>query len=740
PVVTSASSANFAENGTGTAYAATAGGVGGSVPLTWSLAGADAQAFAINATTGAVSFITSPNFEAPTDADADNRYAITVVVTDGTTESRQNVTITVTDVLDTPVVTSATSANFAENGTGTAYAATAGGVGGSVPLTWSLAGADAQAFTIDAATGEVGFVAPPNFESPIYTDRDNRYAITVVVTDGLTEGRRDVAITVTGVNEAPVAGLAPVLATAALNTTRVLSTAELLDGFTDPENNPLQVSNLSSQNASFISNGQGGWTVSRLRDTDHRVDFTYTVSDSLGNQMLASNRLFFAVAGTIMGAPSGFDSILGGDAGENFMALRWFNTIRAGGGDDTIIGGEAAGRIYGEAGDDRIILRGTLNIAEGGAGNDTIDGSEGSSTINGGAGNDQLIVRGAGHVVLGEDGDDFIQGVGGGSRFDAGQGNNTIQVWGLGNEVRFADGNNVIQGADGNATMVGGHGGNLISLNGASNNVTLGHGDNAVFFGAAANAWLVAGDGRNAVQLRGWNNEVSLGDGGNVVWAGLGMSRITTGAGADQIFIGGSGGSDISVGAGDDVIYTGGAVNDVLRGGLGNDQYVLRHATNSIVELANQGIDTAWVEIDGYTLSAHVEIARLIAGATMLAGSAGHDVLVANQLAASTIDAAAGDDVIYGSPYADVLTGGAGNDIFYACAGQDRYIYAATGWGHDMIAGWESGAKLDMRGSGLVFRDLNIQAGPGFVLVVHGADMIQIFGIDRLTAGDLLFG
>ncbi|MCX7371136.1 MAG: cadherin repeat domain-containing protein, partial [Alphaproteobacteria bacterium] len=124
--IVSLGTASFAENATGTAYTAAADGVDGSVVLTWSIEGVDAPAFTIDPATGAVSFVSAPNFEVPADADADNRYAITVVVTDGTTEARQNVMITVTDVLDTPIVTSATSANFAENGTGTAYAATAG--------------------------------------------------------------------------------------------------------------------------------------------------------------------------------------------------------------------------------------------------------------------------------------------------------------------------------------------------------------------------------------------------------------------------------------------------------------------------------------------------------------------------------------------------------------------------------------------------------------------------------------
>jgi Ca2+-binding RTX toxin-like protein len=52
--------------------------------LTYSISGgADASHFTINATTGALAFLTSPNYEAPTDAGGDNVYNVTVQAADG---------------------------------------------------------------------------------------------------------------------------------------------------------------------------------------------------------------------------------------------------------------------------------------------------------------------------------------------------------------------------------------------------------------------------------------------------------------------------------------------------------------------------------------------------------------------------------------------------------------------------------------------------------------------------------
>ena len=102
PVITSGTTASFAENGTGIVYTATATDADSAV-LSYALGGADAGLFNVNATTGAVTFKTAPNFEAPTDAGGNNVYDITVSASDGVNTSvAQAVAITVTDVVEAP--------------------------------------------------------------------------------------------------------------------------------------------------------------------------------------------------------------------------------------------------------------------------------------------------------------------------------------------------------------------------------------------------------------------------------------------------------------------------------------------------------------------------------------------------------------------------------------------------------------------------------------------------------------
>lgn len=97
PSFTSAWSLSVAENGTFVVNVV----VNESSTITIS-AGDDQAKFSIvrvSETTAALSFVTAPNFEVPTDNGANNTYAVTVRAVDGSTNaSTQNIVVTITDV------------------------------------------------------------------------------------------------------------------------------------------------------------------------------------------------------------------------------------------------------------------------------------------------------------------------------------------------------------------------------------------------------------------------------------------------------------------------------------------------------------------------------------------------------------------------------------------------------------------------------------------------------------------
>jgi uncharacterized delta-60 repeat protein len=205
PTFTSAATANFAENVSGTVYTATATASSGGGTVSYALGGTDASLFDLTA--GVLSFKTTPNFEAPADSGANNIYDITVTATDSHGSTTQNVAISVTDVNEAPSVTSAATASVAENSTGTVYTATGTDPDSGQTLSWSLSGTDAGKFAIDAGTGVLTFNSVPDYEAPTDTGGDNVYDVNIIATDsgtGNLTATKAVTITVTDVNEAPV--------------------------------------------------------------------------------------------------------------------------------------------------------------------------------------------------------------------------------------------------------------------------------------------------------------------------------------------------------------------------------------------------------------------------------------------------------------------------------------------------------------------------------------------------------
>ena len=65
--------------------------------LTWSLSGDDSDDFKISSG-GTVNWVSSPNYEDPTDADKDNRYRVTIQASDGKNEAKLQVTVVVTNI------------------------------------------------------------------------------------------------------------------------------------------------------------------------------------------------------------------------------------------------------------------------------------------------------------------------------------------------------------------------------------------------------------------------------------------------------------------------------------------------------------------------------------------------------------------------------------------------------------------------------------------------------------------
>ncbi len=128
PVITSngggaAAAVSVAENTTAvTTVTASDPDAGATRSFSLAAGGADNALFAINATTGVLTFLAPRNFEAPGDAGANNIYNVKVQVSDGALVDVQDIAVTVTNANEAPVITSngggaAAAVSVAENTT-----------------------------------------------------------------------------------------------------------------------------------------------------------------------------------------------------------------------------------------------------------------------------------------------------------------------------------------------------------------------------------------------------------------------------------------------------------------------------------------------------------------------------------------------------------------------------------------------------------------------------------------------
>jgi len=102
-----------------------------------------------------------------------------------------------------PSITSGGTVSVAENQTAVQTVVGSDPDAGTT-LSYSISGgADALLFAIDGSTGALTFVSAPDFENPADVGTDNVYNVTVQVSDGSLTATKDVAVTVTDVNEAP---------------------------------------------------------------------------------------------------------------------------------------------------------------------------------------------------------------------------------------------------------------------------------------------------------------------------------------------------------------------------------------------------------------------------------------------------------------------------------------------------------------------------------------------------------
>jgi Ca2+-binding RTX toxin-like protein len=217
----------------------------------------------------------------------------------------------------------------------------------------------------------------------------------------------------------------------------------------------------------------------------------------------------------------------------------------------------------------------------------------------------------------------------------------------LGNVITGTSGDNVLDGGVGADTMIGGAGSDTYHVDNAGDVVV----ENA---GGGTDTVIATIDyalGSTAVE--------------NLTLAG--SAHLGTGNAGDNVITGGGG---------NDTLDGGGGL-DTLVGGTGDDRYMIRSASDSVVEAAGGGSDTEVAGID-VALAANVENLELSGDGTIGTGNALDNTLTGSA-GRQTLIGGDGNDVLDGSAGADIMIGGAGDDTYFVDNPGDVVVEDAGG-------------------------------------------------------------
>ncbi|HWA12298.1 MAG TPA: calcium-binding protein [Burkholderiales bacterium] len=323
------------------------------------------------------------------------------------------------------------------------------------------------------------------------------------------------------------------------------------------------------------------------------------------------------------------------------------------------------------------------NVLTGNAGNNRLDGKAGADSMAGGAGSDTYVVDHAGDKVTEavSAGADTVESS---ITYTLGANLEVLQLTGAGNIN--GTGNalaNILNGNPGNNVLNGGAGADI--LNG-------GAGDDTYVLDNAGDVFSEeAGQGNDTVQIAyatAAARQVVLGEADfanieNVTVAGSGAWHLT-GDDADNILTGNGSGNEIRGGSGNDVL-DGKAGGDILTGGAGDDLYFVDHASDDVVEVADEGIDTVRSTVT-YSLAARVNVENLVLiGTAAIAGTGnlGNNAITGNA-AANTLSGQGGNDVLDGGAGIDRMIGGTGDDTYFISVSSDVIVENA-GEGTDKV-------------------------------------------------------
>jgi Ca2+-binding RTX toxin-like protein len=427
-------------------------------------------------------------------------------------------------------------------------------------------------------------------------------------------------------------------------------------------------------------------------------NFNDTIAGSSGND----NLIGYGGADIIDGR-AGDDTLDGGDGTD---------LIQGGDGNDLLIGGGNPGlsedTLVGGGGNDTLTGGNQIDRADySSAPNPVTVNLDTGTASDGQGGTDTLISI---EQVVGSAYADWIFGNASANRFDGGDGNDTITggPGGLsGPDAFFGEGgNDLLIGTSSNDFMDGGDGEDTLSGGGGNDTLSGGNQiDLAEFMGAAGPVFVNLETGTATDGLGGTDTLSSI-------------ERVVGGRFNDTL-IGGPGNDTLTGGGGDDSIH-GGAGTDYVQFAGNSAEYSITVLPDGSVTVSDTVLDrdptTIGNQNDGTdTLDADVEIARFADIDMNLGAVAGNDLLLGT----------AGDDSLFGGDGADTLVGGGGNDTLDGGNQIDMADYATSA--APVVVNLDTGSATDgLGGTDVLISIEQVRGSPyaDFLVGGNGNDLL----------------
>ncbi|RLS75286.1 MAG: DUF2341 domain-containing protein, partial [Planctomycetota bacterium] len=217
------------------------------------------------------------------------------VLTEYNNQNNPGTYVTLTSEEGAPLITSngggaTASVSVSENSTAVTTVTAADPGAPPQTLVYSISGGmDAAKFTIDSGTGLLTFGSAPDYESPTDSGANNVYEVIVQVSDGTLTDAQFIAVTVTNVNENPIA-VADSYSGFYQGDTSASGAPGVLINDSDPDGDALTVSLVSgpAYATTFTLNADGSFSYLHDGSENFSDSFVYSVSDGLGGTATAT--------------------------------------------------------------------------------------------------------------------------------------------------------------------------------------------------------------------------------------------------------------------------------------------------------------------------------------------------------------------------------------------------------------------------------------------------------------------